>query len=521
MADLDLSELTAQWLTTGFMLTMAVVIPLTGFLMGRFSTRQVFSIAMTLFTIGTVVCVLAPGFLPLLAGRIVQACGTAIMMPLLMTTVMNLVPPSNHVRVMGNLSIVIALLPITRPCLDGGTRFNTAIMMPLLMTTVMNLVPPSKHGRVMGNISIVIAVAPALGPTISGAILSFAPWRGLFVLVLPIAVIALVVGLRRIENVHEATPQPADALSVVLSVVGFGPLVYGLTGIGGDSGAAATGSSGPGTDALIALGVGVVSLALFVWRQTALQKRDRALLDLRTFAVRNFSVAVVLMVVMMGAMFGTVVLLPIYLQLVLGLSTLTVGAMMLPGGLVMGLAAPAVGRMFDRVGPRPLLTPGLGLVVVGILVMSTVGTDTSPLVIVGGHLVMSCGLALVFTPLLTTALGSLPKSLYPHGSAMVGTVQQVAGAAGGAMLVALMSRIAAGVEADGGSHAQGIAAGTSVAFLVSAVLGVVTIAISLFIRRNPQHGAAPADQPEPELQPEPMAATDADEDSADSVAEQL
>ena len=472
MADLDLSELTAQWLTTGFMLTMAVVIPLTGFLMGRFSTRQVFSIAMTLFTIGTVVCVLAPGFLPLLAGRIVQACGTAI-------------------------------------------------MMPLLMTTVMNLVPPSKHGRVMGNISIVIAVAPALGPTISGAILSFAPWRGLFVLVLPIAVIALVVGLRRIENVHEATPQPADALSVVLSVVGFGPLVYGLTGIGGDSGAAATGSSGPGTDALIALGVGVVSLALFVWRQTALQKRDRALLDLRTFAVRNFSVAVVLMVVMMGAMFGTVVLLPIYLQLVLGLSTLTVGAMMLPGGLVMGLAAPAVGRMFDRVGPRPLLTPGLGLVVVGILVMSTVGTDTSPLVIVGGHLVMSCGLALVFTPLLTTALGSLPRSLYPHGSAMVGTVQQVAGAAGGAMLVALMSRIAAGVEADGGSHAQGIAAGTSVAFLVSAALGVVTIAISLFIRRNPQHGAAPADQPEPELQPEPMAATDADEDSADSVAEQL
>src|SRR5699024_10559756 len=154
IADLDLSELTAQWLTTGFMLTMAVVIPLTGFLMGRVATPQVFSVAMRPFSCGTVVCVLAPGFLPLRTGRIVQACGTAI-------------------------------------------------MMPLLMTTVMNLVPPSKPGRVMGNISIVIAVAPALGPTISGAILSFAPWRGLFVLVLPIAVIALVVGLRRIANVHE------------------------------------------------------------------------------------------------------------------------------------------------------------------------------------------------------------------------------------------------------------------------------------------------------------------------------
>ena len=441
MADLDLAETTAQWLTTGFMLTMAVIIPITGFLMGRLSTRQVFSIAMTLFTIGTAICALAPGFLPLLAGRVVQACGTAI-------------------------------------------------MMPLLMTTVMNLVPPSQHGRVMGNISIVIAVAPALGPTLSGAILSFAPWRGLFVLVLPIAVAALVVGMRRIENVHEATPQPADPLSVVLSVLGFGPLVYGLTGIGGDAGAAEAGSGGAGPAPLITLVVGVIALALFVWRQTALQRRDHALLDLRTFATRNFTVAVTLMVVMMGAMFGTVVLLPIYLQLVLGLSTLTVGAMMLPGGLLMGLAAPAVGRLFDRVGPRPLLTPGLVLVVIGILVMSTVGTETSPLLIVAGHVVMHCGLALVFTPLLTTALGSLPRPLYPHGSAVVGTVQQVAGAAGAAMMVALMSRIAAGVEADGGSPAQGIADGTSLAFLISAGLGVVTIVISLFIRRNPQHAGA-------------------------------
>src|SRR5699024_1862958 len=153
-------------------------------------------IAMTLFTIGTVVCVLAPGFLPLLAGRIVQACGTAI-------------------------------------------------MMPLLMTTVMNLVPPSKHGRVMGNISIVIAVAPALVHTDAGAMLSFAAWPVFFDVVLPIAVFALGFGLWRIEIVHEASPQRADAPSVVLSVVGFGPLAYGLTVIGGDSLAAATGSSGP------------------------------------------------------------------------------------------------------------------------------------------------------------------------------------------------------------------------------------------------------------------------------------
>ncbi|WP_209903103.1 MDR family MFS transporter [Brachybacterium sacelli] len=451
MDDLDLSETTAQWLTTGFMLTMAVVIPTTGYLMGRFSTRQVFTIAMTTFTVGTLICAVSPTFLPLLLGRVVQASGTAI-------------------------------------------------MMPLLMTTVMNLVPPSRHGLVMGNISIVISVAPALGPTISGLILSFAPWRALFLLVLPIAVIALLFGLRRIENVDEGTAQPADPLSVVLSGVGFGTLVYGLTGISGGgghggSGAADAASGSAPTAAIVCLVIGVVSLALFVRRQLTLQKADRPLLDLRTFSTRNFTVAVALMVVMMGAMFGVVVLLPIFLQRVLELSTLSVGLMMLPGGLAMGLLAPLVGRLFDRVGPRPLLVPGLSAVVIGIGIMSRVPDQAW--LIVAGHVVMSLGLAFVFTPLMTTAMGSLPKRLYPHGSAIVGTVQQVAGAAGAALLVSIMSRVSGLTTAGGGSELEGIADGTSVAFTISAALGVVTVVIALFLRRNPADaGDAPVTRPD-------------------------
>ncbi|WP_341854335.1 MFS transporter [Brachybacterium sp. GPGPB12] len=281
MDDLDLLETTAQWLTTGFMLTMAVVIPITGFLMGRFSTRQVFAIAMSTFTAGTLICAVSPAFLPPLLGRIVQASGTAI-------------------------------------------------MMPPLMTTVMNLVPPSRHGQVMGNISIVISVAPALGPTLSGLILSFAPWRFLFVLVPPIAVAALAIGARRIENVSESDPKPADALSVPLSAVGFGPLVYGLTGISGGGHGGGEAPSGPPTTALVALAVGVVALALFVFAPAAARSAASGRsLDLRTFASRNFAVAVGLMVVMMGSMFGVVVLPPIFLQRVLELSTLSVGLMML------------------------------------------------------------------------------------------------------------------------------------------------------------------------------------------------
>jgi DHA2 family lincomycin resistance protein-like MFS transporter len=279
--------------------------------------------------------------------------------------------------------------------------------------------------------------------------------------------------------------------------VGFGPLVYGLTGIsGGGHGGAAEAPAGPPAAALVCLGIGVVALVLFVWRQLALQRSERALLDLRTFASRNFSVAVALMVVMMGSMFGIVVLLPIFLQRVLELSTLSVGLMMLPGGLAMGLLAPFVGRLFDRVGPRPLLVPGLTAVVVGIGIMSRV--PEQPWLIVVGHVVMSLGLAFVFTPLMTTAMGSLPRRLYPHGSAIVGTVQQVAGAAGAALMVAVMARVAAGTTAGGASTVEGIAAGTSVAFTISAALGLVTVVIALFIRRNPADaGDRPVDAPEP------------------------
>ena len=354
----------------------------------------------------------------------------------------------------------------------------------------------------MGNISIVISVAPALGPTISGLILSFAPWRALFVLVLPIAVAALLFGLRRIENVNEASRQPADPLSVVLVGLGFGPLVYGLTGIssGGSSGGAADAASGGApVAAVVCLVVGVLSLGLFVRRQLALQKQERPLLDLRTFSSRTFTVTVALMVVMMGAMFGVVVLLPIFLQKVLGLSTLSVGLMMLPGGLAMGLLAPLVGRavrpggaaaaagagpvrrggrhrdhvpgagaaLADRAGPRDHV-PGPGLRV---------------------HPADDHGDELPAPPAVRARLRDRPH--------------RAAGRRGG-------RGRAAGLDhgARRGGHrrlrrqrARGHSEGTSAAFTLSTVLALVTVVIALFVRRSPEEVPA-AQSPEPGASPE-------------------
>jgi DHA2 family lincomycin resistance protein-like MFS transporter len=443
MDDLDISARAAQWLTTAFMLTMAVVIPVTGFLLQRFTTRQVFTASMALFSAGTLLAALAPGFEVLLVARVVQASGTAI-------------------------------------------------MMPLLMTTLMNLVPAEDRGKTMGNVSIVISVAPAIGPTISGIILNTLSWRWMFWLVLPIALAMLAVGNHRIQNVTEPRPVPLDLPSVALSAIGFGGLIYGLSQVGAGHG---TTTAGPGTGAAMwaAFAFGGVGLLVFVLRQVRLQRSDKALLDLRTFRSGNFSVSVGLMAVSMAALFGTIILLPIYMQQVLALEPLQVGLMLLPGGLLMGLLAPAVGRLYDKFGPRVLLVPGTTVVSAVLWFFSTVSEDTAPLTLLAAHIVLSAGLALLFTPLFSAGLGSVRRQLYSHGSAVIGTVQQVAGAAGTAMFVTVMSMQAAVLSDEGAATTTAVAGGVRMAFLTGALISIVAVAAAFFIRKpveEPAHDPA-------------------------------
>lgn len=433
MESLQVSASAVQWLTTAYLITMAVVIPVTGFMLQRVNTRPAFIAAMVLFNIGTLICAVAPGLPILIVGRVVQATGTAI-------------------------------------------------MLPLLMTTIMTLVPPAMRGRVMGNISIVIAVAPALGPTLSGLILHYLHWRFLFIVVLPIALAATIFGARRIENVGELRYAPLDVVSVILSALGFGGLVYGLSSFG-----EAADASGP-VPGWAVLVVGIVAMAVFILRQLRLQKVGKALLDLTTFASRNFAFAIGMLAVAMGSLFGTVILLPIYLQHVLGIDTLQTGLLLLPGGLVMGLMAPKVGRLYDRYGTRPLLIPGAIIVAAVMWALTTVGQDTSTTNILIGHITISIGLGLIFTPLFTASLSSVPPHLYSHGSAIGGVVPQIAGAAGVALFIALMSARQASLVADGLTPVAALTGGIRLAFLVGAVLSLVAVALALFIRK-------PAEQP--------------------------
>ena len=443
ITDLGITALSAQWLTTAFMLTMAVVIPITGFLLRRFTTRAMFIAAMGLFSLGTLIAFLSPGFPMLLAARVVQASGTAI-------------------------------------------------MMPLLMTTLMTVVPAAIRGRMMGRVSIVMSLAPAIGPTLAGAILNNFEWRWIFGIVLPIAIVALVVGARWIHNLGETTRAPIDVLSVILSALGFGGLVFGLSQLGagghGSGADAAAASAASTTTLIVSLAVGVVALGLFGWRQVVLQRKDDALLDLRVFRSANFSLSIAQMSVMSMAFFGAITVVPLYLQDVVGVDPLTTGLVVLPGALAMGLAGPVIGRIYDRWGTTVLLVPGAVITSAMLWFYTTFGAETPVWLIAVAQTILSFGLALSFTPLFTASLGSLQPKFYSYGSAVVGTAQQVAGAAGIALMFGVMAAASSAATSSGADTVAAGAAGTHAAFLTAAFLSLPLLVGAFLIRK-------PADAP--------------------------
>ncbi|MDH6196644.1 DHA2 family lincomycin resistance protein-like MFS transporter [Mycobacterium frederiksbergense] len=424
IVDLNIAASTAQWLTSGFLLTMAVVIPMSGSLLQRYPVRGIFLASMSLFCTGTLVAALAPGFAVLLAGRIVQACGTAV-------------------------------------------------MMPLLMTTVMTLIPAERRGQMMGTISIVIAVAPAIGPTLSGFILGSLDWRWMFWIVLPIALVSLTAGLVWLR-VHDGRqePTPIDPVSVPLSAIAFAGLVFGLSLLGESA------HGQRGVPAWVPMAIGAVAMVLFGSRQLQLQRRDRAFLDLRPFTYRRFSVSLVLVVLGFMGLFGAIIMVPLYVQNVLGHSALVAGLTSLPGGLLMGLAGPLVGRAYDRHGARLLVVPGSLMLCVALCGFTRLSATSPIWELVLLQTIMMVGLAMMFTPLMTDALSVLPDRLYSHGSAILTTLQQVGGAAGTALFVTVMTKA---------SHSGGAPdlPGVHAAFTAAAVISVIAVVTAFFTASRP------------------------------------
>jgi DHA2 family lincomycin resistance protein-like MFS transporter len=429
ISDFGVSPSAGQWVTTGFLLTMAVLIPASSFVLRRFHMRTVFLVAMSLFIVGTAIAAAAPTFGVLVAGRVIQASGTAV-------------------------------------------------FLPLLMTTTMRLVPVARRGRMMAITTAVPAVAPALGPALSGVVLSALSWRWLFILMLPVAVAALAMGAWKLRNVTTPEPVTLDLLSLALSALGFGGLVYGLSLIG----EASAGHSA--VSPYLPIAVGLVGLVAFVLRQIPLQRRDSAFLDMRIFARKSFAMPILAMVFVAGNGIGLLVVLPLVLTHVVGLSTLQLGLFLLPGGAAISIAAVLSGRVYDRFGPRPLLIPAAIVWLAVLWFLTGADEGTSVITLVVAWVVFTSAQAAMWATLTTSAMGALRAELLPHGSAAFATVQQLAGAAFGAVFISAYTIGSGARDASALSTAQAESAGHA-AFLTAWVIGLVVLVGAFFVRRTP------------------------------------
>jgi drug resistance transporter, EmrB/QacA subfamily len=379
MTDLNITTNTAQWITTGYMLVNGVCIPVTAFLMETFTTRKLFLSAMGLFTIGTLICALSPNFFILMVGRVVQASGAGIIMP--------------------------------------------------LMTNVfLTIFPPEKRGAAMGLMGLAMIFAPAVGPTLSGYVVEHFTWRLLFWIIFPLGAADILLALKYLQNVGRRSFPKLDVSGVILSTIGFGGILYAFSEAGNNGWDDAA--------VMTTLIIGIISLLFFVWRELTAKT---PVLELRVFKYKIFTFTTIVNILVTMAMFAAMILLPIYLQNIRGFTPLQSGLLLLPGAILMGAMSPLTGILFDRIGSRPLAIAGLAITVITTWQFAQLSDATSYGHIMLLYTTRMFGMSLLMMPIMTEGLNNLPRELNSHGTAMSNTMRQVAGSLGTAFLVTVMS----------------------------------------------------------------------------------
>jgi EmrB/QacA subfamily drug resistance transporter len=434
MKDFDINASTAQWLTTGYMLVNGVLIPITAFLMQRFTTRQLFQSSMIIFLVGTIVSAVATNFPVLLTGRLVQAVGAGIIMPLLMNVVLAIFPAENR-------------------------------------------------GSAMGMVGLAIIFAPAIGPTLTGYVLETFPWQAMFYGMIPFSIIVIICGFIYLKNVSEPIRSKIDIMSTILSTIGFGTLIYGFSQAGNDGWSS--------TEVVVSLVVGIIALVLFTWRQLV---SKNPLLDLRAFKYNMFTLTTIINIGVTMMMYADMMLLPLYLQNARGFTALESGFLMLPGALLMGLLSPGVGKLFDRFGAKWLSIIGIIIILISTFGFVNLTDSTSYTFLILMSTFRRIGMAMFLMPLQTAGLNQLPPSLYAHGTAISNTIKQVAGAVGTSLLVTVMTSstknhlqnlIATGGAGQTQQHmvTEASIQGINDAYFVILIIGIISLVLSFFIKR--------------------------------------
>jgi len=450
MKQFEVSTTTVQWLSTGFMLVNGILIPVTAFLMKRFTTRQLFISSMVLLLMGTFINAIAPSLAFLLTGRLIQAAGAGI-------------------------------------------------IMPLLMMVVLVVFPEEGRGTAMGFLGLVMIFAPAIGPTLAGVIIDHFSWRWIFIGMFPLVAIVIALSIKYLVNVSETSKPKLDIISIILSTAGFGGMLYGFSSAGSDEWGSPV--------VLSCLISGVIFIILFSRRQ--LTSVD-PMLDLRVFKERMFTMTAIINILLTVVMYADLILLPIYLQSSRGYTVLDTGLLLLPGALLNALMSPVSGRLFDKFGAKPLALIGLVFVILAIWGVTDLSETTSFTYLMIRTIILRIGLTLLTMPITAAGLNALPKHLNAHGSAVTNTVRQVAGAIGTALVVTIMTTStnnhAATLIQSGDvmskSELMKVSSihGTSDAYLFTEILAIVAFFVTIFmpnrkavsnITEGPNYNSAP------------------------------
>lgn len=433
MTEFNVVSSTVQWITTGYLLTMGILIPVSAILIQWFSTRQLF-VASLLFSIaGAMVSGIAPTFSVLILGRVIQAIGTGLLIPLM---------------------------------------FNTILI----------IFPIYKRGTIMGLVGLVMMSAPAIGPATAGLIIEVLSWNWILWLLIPFLAFSLVYGLLFVQNVTELTKPKIDVLSIVLSTIGFGGIVYGFS---------IAGHRGWGSPLVIGtLIIGLTSLLIFASRQF---KITNPMLDLRILKYPVYTLALLSVSATFMIILSSMILLPLYLQIGLGLSALTAGLILMPGGALNGILSPVAGRVYDVYGAKWLFTPGFIIMIVVLWGLSNVTTETSIAMAIFLHSSLMIGVTFVMMPLQTHGLNALPKNLYPDGTALINTLLQVCGSIGTALAITIMSTSqnnflkTVADPSDPSLASISLTAGVQTAFILGIVLAISGLIMSFFIKPITKH----------------------------------
>ena len=419
MKDLNISVSTAQWLSTGYMLATGIVVPFTAFLIDRFKTRTLFFTAMGLFTIGTIVGAFANNFGMLLAARLIQGAA-------------------------------------------GG------LIVPLMQTVFLIIFPVEKRGFAMGIVGIVLAFAPAIGPTLSGWIINIYPWRYLFYVTMPFAIIDLILSIFLLKNVTGGKKVSMDILSFIACAVGFGALLYGFSNAGNYS----------WTDpaVYVPLLIGVIFLGIFIWRQLSMKE---PILNLAVFKSKVFTFSTIIIMIAYAGLISSELILPMYLENVKGLSAFNTGLTLMPGAIIMGVMNPITGILFDKYGARWLVIIGLLILTLGTFGLAFLTVDTSHMYVIVVYAIRMFGIAMLLMPLTTSGLNTLDRSLYSHGNAANNTLRQVAGSIGSSLIITLMSKSSAASNIKDPLKAS--VYGMDVSFAAIGALTFVGLIIAFFV----------------------------------------